>query len=149
MGITTHVQFTRLNALTKSMLKTVENRQAEYFAKHQQYFQGLKMPIIGKLDGDILGDINPGLKPQDQEASWAEFGPTDFKPGGKLPVHISINVYDAPIGMGWILKLELFADLGPDTYGNEGNHWVWKHNEGPASIGGIWDDWYIEPAEEQ
>lgn len=148
MSINTHAEFNKLKALTKSLTITIRNRQAEYFSKHQRYFQGLRIPTIGKLDGLLEAEISPSMRPSDQEASWSDFAPTDFKVGGMLPVHINISVYSSQAGEGWVLTIEFWQDLGPDNYGNAGDHWTWQHNEGPEARAGIWDDWFVQSDDE-
>lgn len=134
--------------LTNSLVTTIRNKQAEYFATKGKYFQGLRMPSTGVLDGNVNATINPALRPEDQEASWLDFDPLTFKTNTKIPYHIHIDVYQSPIGWGWVMVAEFWkTGLGPDTYGNDGDHWLYRHNEGPNQDSGIWSDWHIQPDE--
>lgn len=145
MGIDRHPKWASNNR-TQNFIVLITNRQAEYFAKNGKYFQGLRIPSTGALDGDAAAAINYGLKPTDQDDSWNTFAPNDFKASTRLRFHLAIDVYQHPEGMGWILTIDLFSPgLGPDNYGIDGDHWVYRHNHGPMSQSGIWDEWYIQP----
>lgn len=145
MSIKDHPNYAVINTLVLELINTVRNRQSEYFAKNRKYFQGLRIPSTGQLDGKIYVDINPALRPDDQEHSWIDFAPGDFGVGTKMPVHVQVDTYQSKDGMGWMLRAEFWSDLGADAYGNEGMHWVYQHCEGPDNPGGIWGDWHIAP----
>lgn len=147
MSIKDHPNYAVINTLVLELINTVRNRQSEYFAKNRKYFQGLRIPSVGQLDGTIDVDINPALRPDDQESSWVDFSPLDFQVGRKLPMHVRVDTYASKSGMGWVLRAEFWKDLGDDGYGTSGIHWVYLHNEGPLTMPGIYGDWHIEPDE--
>lgn len=138
-----HPNYTTIQAFVESVILTVRNKQAEFFTKHKYYFQGLRIPNTGELDGTSQAQIQYGLRPEGREHSWHDFDPDNFKVDTKFPVHLRLDCYDGPNGPGWILNFELYKDLGPDGYGNEGTHWYYQHNEGPLVRPGIWDEWFI------
>jgi len=144
MAITDHQNYNSIMTLVNSLIIKIRNAQADYFVKRNQFFQGLRMPTMD-CDGILSLDINYGLRPSDQTDSWNDFDKTNWKLGVKLPFNLSIDVYESPEGWGWIMAVEFWAEgFGPDKYGHDGNHWVYKHNEGPAGAEGVFDDWYIE-----
>jgi len=144
MAIENHPKYSTLKTLVDSLILKVRNKQAEYFAAKKKYFQGLLIPSTGKLDGSLSNKINYGLHPSDQEDSWNSFDSANFNVSTKLPIHIKIDVYQSPDGWGWILGCEFWlAGLGPDRYGRDGDHWCYRHNEGPEMGQGIWDEWFI------
>lgn len=143
-----HENFPIINTFTDDLVKTITNLQAAYFAQNQFYFQGIRIPATGNLDGITKGEINPALKPTDRDDSWLDFSSKDFAVGTKYPVHIQVDVYQSEDGHGWILIIDFYKEgIGPDKYGNSGEHWMYKHNEGPEGFSGIWSDWFIVPEE--
>ena len=144
--ITEHPFYGKLMTITNSFVNAIAAKQDEYFIANGRYFQGIRIPE-GELDGTTDVSVNVNAKPHDQEETWAQFDKTLFKNNLKVPYNISIDVYEAPSGWGWILTGELWYDgLGPDSYGNNGSHWVFKHHEGPMNLGfEILDEWYIKP----
>jgi hypothetical protein len=146
---TEHPNYGTIQTFAESMILTIRNKQAEFFTKYKRYFQGLRTPAVGTLDGSTLADIQYGLKPDDQAYSWNDFDSATFKRDVKFPIHVSVGGYTGPSGPGWILQFELWREkLGPDGYGHEGNHWVYQHHEGPEKRVGIWDEWFIIEEEE-
>lgn len=146
MAIQSHLNYTTLQTWVDQMILTLETAQASYFVKNQKFFQGLKIPNQGKMDGNDEALIDYGLHPDDQVDSWNTFESTKFKANVKFPCHLRLDVYEAPTGWGWVASFHLYiSGLGPDLYGFDGDHWVYQHNEGPGDVGrGIWDDWFIE-----
>lgn len=143
MAIGDHPNWNTLNTWTESLIKTIEAQQARHFARRKCFFQGLKTPT-DQCDGIASKDIAYGLKPEDQAESWADFAPQAFKAGVQFPASVKIDVYEHPAGWGYITKFDLYlAGLGPDAYGNDGEHWVYQTNHGPGEIAGIWDEWHI------
>ena len=144
MAIENHPNYTTIQTFVKNTTLLIQNEQAKFFTKHKHYFQGLKIPATGKLDGIEEIQIQYGLKPDDQPYSWNDFDSKSFKVNIKFPVHVSIDVYTSSQGPGWILKFEFwYEEIDPDGYGNKGNHWFYQHNEGPLKRPGIWDEWFI------
>lgn len=141
-----HPESQNIKTLTKSLITKVRNRQADYFAMHKRYFQGLKIPSVGDCDGVVGKFIDFGKRPSDQVHSWNDFDGTNFNQFMKLPVHIKVDVYETPdSGWGWMLTVEFKYDgLGPDKYGNDGDHWMYIHDEGGQMTGGIYGDWFIK-----
>lgn len=144
MGIENHENYKTLNTWVKSVSNMIEAQQHEYFARHEKYFQGLKVPEE-KCDGITEKLIAYGKKPDDQEESWSDFAPASFKEGIKFPASVRIDIYQAPSGWGFIVIFDLYhPELGPDTYGNDGDHWQYKTHHGPEKPSGIYDEWYID-----
>jgi hypothetical protein len=144
MGIQDHPRFSTIQTWIDQVLINITNAQATYFAKNQKFFQGLKIPSQGKLDGNSEALIDYGLHPEDQTDSWNTFEKAKFKENVKFPCHLKLDVYESPRGWGWVVSFHLYVEgLGPDTYGNDGDHWVYQHNEGPSIRSGIFDDWFI------
>lgn len=151
MAIQDHPGYAALVTFTNSMVIKIRSKQAQYYVEKGKYFQGIKTPneAVGRADGQTLKSIAYGLHPSDQDDSWNTFDPTNFKVNTKVPAHIRIDVYQAPEGWGWILIIDFWrTGLGPDAYGRNGDHWVYKHNEGPKMSGGVWGEWYIQSDEE-
>lgn len=143
MSINDHPNWETINTFTKSIITTIKNKQSEYFTINKKFFQGSKIPSI-KSDGLSLAAINYGTHPSDQEDSWFTFSPNNFKAEVKFPVNVSIDVYSSPRGLGWILIIELWQKgIGPDKYGVDGDHWRYRHNEGPENFSGVFNDWHI------
>jgi len=148
MSITDHPNFNTIQAFVDNAIIKIRNKQADYFVAKKKYFQGLKIPSQGKLNGKSDVDIDYGLHPSDQEDSWNAFDKTNFKANVKFPIHLTCHVYESPDGWGYILKFELWEpSLGPDKYGNDGDHWIYQINEGPEVRSGIWNDWYVRKDE--
>ena len=146
-AITDHPNWGQINAFQSSIVGMITGLQQAYYVIHGHYFQGLQTPVkaVNELDGTEEVQIAYGLKPSDQEESWNDFSPNDFKQGTKFRIHVTIDVYSAPEGDGYIVTLEFnYPAIGPDSYGTEGNRWIYQHNEGPVSYGGIWDEWFIK-----
>ena len=145
MAASDHPFYENLMTITANLISDIAAAQATYFATNGKYFQGIKTPTA-PLDGVSEGTIDETAKPSDQLESWVDFAPQTFKKNSKVPYQIRVDVYEAPSGHGWIMTAELWYDgLGPDAYGNDGSHWVFRHHEGAATPGGIYDEWYIVP----
>lgn len=143
--ITSHPRYAALRALTDSLVKTVSNRQAEYLLWRGYYFHGPRIPSEGQLSGEGDSAIPYGKRPEGRPDSWADFDSGRFNASSKLPFHVALTPYAGPEGHGWVLTVDLFfAGIGPDAYGQDGDHWVYRHHEGPERRVGIWDEWYIE-----
>lgn len=139
MGIQDHPRFAELQSMVDSLITTIADDQATYFAIHKQYFQGLQIPdkTIVICDGLTDVDIDTGLKPHDQQESWEDFNGVVFSKTATLPLHIRIDVYKMPsLKWGWIFRAELNYD---------GKTWVYEHDSAGGGPGGPWDVWYIEP----
>ena len=149
MSITEHPSFGRINTMTAAFVASVAAKQAEYFIANSKYFQGIK--ILGDgVQPDGTTDINMDAtrKPSDQGESWSDFDSSTFKNNVKIPVQVSIDVFKAPDGWGWTMKIEVWkAGFGPDSYGSDGEHWMYRHEEkgGEVATGERLDEWYIMP----
>ena len=142
--ITAHPRYAMLMTLVNALIVKIQLAQASYFSVNQKFFQGIRIPEIS-LDGTTDTTVNWAVAPHDQAAAWKDFDGTTFKTAFKIPFNIRIDVYRAPTGWGWVLTVELWhAGMGPDAYGTDGDHWVYKHHEGPANQIGYFDEWYIE-----
>ena len=137
--IEAHPKFADIQTTVDTLIDKIKIKQADYFAIHKQYFQGLTIPdkAVLEMDGMTYEEIDEGLKPNDQQASWKDFDSTVFFKNATLPCHIRVDVYRMPTkGWGWVLQADIW---------HEGDHWVYQHDEGPGRAGGPWDTWYIKP----
>jgi len=147
MAITDHPNWKEIKSFTEEMIDILKTEQSAFYIKNKAFFHGLTTPTLesGELDGTTDTPIAYGLKPSDQTDSWNTFASKHFNEDTKFPLHLSVSVYDAPEGMGWKVQLEFFKEaLGPDSYGTDGNHWIYYHNEGPVVLDGIWNEWHIK-----
>lgn len=141
-----HPQYAKISTFTASVIDTIAAKQAEYFTVKGKYFQGVWLLGDVQADGTTDTSVINTVKLIDQDETWYEFAPDIFKKQLKIPVNIKIDVYESPDGWGWIFTAEVWIDgYGPDAYGNDGNHWVYRHNEGPYDFNEIEDEWYIFP----
>lgn len=140
-----HPRYALIDTLVKSLITKVQVAQATYFAANQAYFQGIITPSTIQ-SGDVDAIPNWNVAPSDQITSWRDFDPTTFKTNFKVPFQLRIDVYESPRGWGWILTIEVWKDgLGPDETGRLGNHWVYRHHDGPSPFAdAIFDKWYIQ-----
>ena len=138
-----HPRYAVIDTLVKALITKVSIAEATYFAANQAYFQGIVTPS-SPTDGLTDATANWAVTPHDQVASWKDFDPSTFKTNFKIPFQIRIDVYESPIGWGWALTIEVWkSGLGPDEFGNDGNHWVYRHHEGPENYG-LCDVWFIQ-----
>lgn len=140
-----HPQFAKITTFTQTVVNTIKTYQDQFFVTHGRYFQGLWLLGEREVDGTTdLSVINTSA-PSDFPFTWKDFAPTVFKNTLKIPVNVKIDVYESPNGWGWRFRADVYyAGLGPDAYGNYGDHWVYVHHEGPENSVGISDEWYIE-----
>ena len=149
MSITEHPSFGRISSMTAAFVASVAAKQADYFIANGAYFQGIK--ILGddaQPDGTTDVNMDATRKPSDQTDTWNDFDSATFKNNVKIPVQVSIDVFKAPDGWGWTMKIEIWkAGFAPDSYGNDGDHWTYRHQEknGEAVSGGYLDEWHIIP----
>ena len=144
-----HPFYSNLMTIIDDLIDDITLAQVVYFNANGKYFQGIKTPAT-QQDGTTLGGIiDETAKPTDQLENWVNFAPQTFKKNSKVPYQISINVYSAPSGHGWVFTGELWYDgLGPDAYGNMGSHLVYRHHVGLEVISGIFNELYIQPDSE-
>jgi hypothetical protein len=143
-AIEDHPRFATLQTWVDSMINTISDAQAKHFSRHGFYFQGLKTPTQ-VCDGENHRPISYGLKPTDQEESWADFAPGTFKYGVKFPASVKINVMETPKGWAYSIKFEIIRPgLGPDNYGNDGDNWIYQTWHGPDKPADVWDEWFID-----
>ena len=149
-GITDLPSYPRIASLLYNYIISMDVAQADYFAANTKYFQGLGL-VSGMPDGVTNVKADTTMKPSDQEVSWRDLDSKVFAASLALPVNIEMDVYDSPgVGWGYTITFEFWHDgLGPDAYGNEGNHWVYVYHVGPnpPETGAIYDDWFIQPDE--
>lgn len=143
--ITDHPNFEAINSWKNDLITTLKDLQKDYARKNDgNFFQGLKVPSQGKLDGITYAQIDFGQHPGDQVDSWYSFAPERFNSETVFPAHVTINTYKSEDETGWTAKIEFWkAGIGPDTYGKDGDHWVFQHNEGFENFDGIWEDWFM------
>jgi len=116
-----HPEFAKLDALAKSLIASVGKKQADYFAVHKKYFQGLEMPTA-ECDGFAEHKVSESLKPTDQGESWADFDSKVFGKDKTLPFKISLDIYKAPDHTwGWLLTC---------FYTYQSKTWLFVHDEG-------------------
>lgn len=141
---TTHPRYAIIQTIIDSLIEKVRTAQANYFLVNNRYFQGLITPE-NPLDGLENISVSWLRKPIDQEASWYVFDPTTFKAKFDIPFQIRIDTYQSPRGHGWILVIDVWrSGLGVDDFGNSGDHWSYRHHEGPdSSVWGILDKWFV------
>jgi len=145
-----HPYHGQITSFTASIKGTVNGLEQAYFVREGEYFQGLW--ILGDIGNAVDGTVEiPTVntrKNNDQNASWSDFGPALYKPGLTAPINYRTDRDVTPAGEhGYYLILEFYYDgLGPDDYGNDGNHWMHIHHggEAPANPFLIYDDWYID-----
>ena len=135
MAATDHPFYDNLITIITDMIADITVAQTAYFATHGHYFQGIKTPTT-QQDGASLGDtIDETAKPTDQLEDWVTFAPQTFKKNSKIPYQVSVDVYEAPSGHGWIFTGKLW-------YNSE--HLVYMHHVGPEIQEGIFDELYIQ-----
>lgn len=146
--ITDHPNFEAIRSFKNTILSILTEKQQLYYNQHDKsgYFQGLMIPSQTQLTGELYGPIDFGTHPDDQSESWGSFLPDYFNAETRIPINISVQIYTTPDGAyGWIFRADLWKpEIGPDMYGNDGDHWVWQHNSGAENRQGVWDDWFIE-----
>jgi len=144
-----HPQYAKITAYTAQVVQNISDSQAVFFAANGFYFQGLWILGPVQVDGTTDENMVVDTSPEDQPYTWEDFNDSLFKSNIKIPVNIKIDVYQHQLGWGWILTAEVFyAGIDPDAYGNYGDHWIYKHHEGPRSIIDIFDEWHIVMDEE-
>ena len=141
-----HPQYAKISTFTASIVSQISAKQDVFFLVNGRYFQGLW--LLGPdatPDGTTDETIIESTSPDDFGFTWRDFDSVVFKKNIKIPINIKIDVYQAPNGWGWIFTAEAYiAGFGPDAYGNEGDHWMYQHHEGPEVHSGIFDEWYIQ-----
>lgn len=132
-----HPEFEKLNTLVQNLVVTIKNKQATYYAANKKFFQGLETPDSNVVECDGLSNlkIDEKRKPSDQKENWKDFDSTVFATNATLPFHVRIDVYKTPHkGWGWVLTVK---------YKYEDDVWIYRHDEGPGSLGGPWDEWFL------
>ena len=144
MAVTAHPNYATLVNRTNTIVSRAITAQGIYLAANGHFFQGIAMPDTIP-DGSIDVDTDVNVKPTDQVHSWLDFDPVGYAALSQKRMRVRIDVYDAPEGQGWVLTLEFrYAGIGPDAYGTDGDHWVYRYHEGAASPSGIFEEWYIQ-----
>ena len=130
-----HPEFEYLNTLVLSLITSITNSQADYYAINGRYFQGLEIPSV-ECDGLVEHEIDEKVKPQDQQEAWSDFDSSVFFNKATLPFKIMVDIYKTPHqGWGWVLTAK---------YIYEGDTWMYQHDEGPSGpYSGPFDEWYI------
>lgn len=142
-----HPNHGQITAFVSAMVGTVDGLQNAYFVRYDRYFQGL--PLLGDSlpDGTEELPAQYSRHPSDQFDTWQDLGPAIFKPGLDIPINMHTNTYISPDGPGYNIIFEFYYNgLGPDEYGNDGNHWMYVHMVGPNSGYGREDEWFIVPS---
>jgi hypothetical protein len=77
--------------------------QEGYASSHgRRFFQGIKTHDTPVTDGDAR-QPNMDRKPTDQSETWRDVGAAPLFPPG-MDASVAIDVYDGPLGRGWIVR---------------------------------------------
>lgn len=115
----------------------IQERQEIYLAAHGVYFQGLPTHLVKPADGADVAPDGLSSKPTDQAESWHDAG---FVLPDKLPMAVTINVYESPDGHGYEVVLRVRVNdrqyrrvlqHGPETWRER--DWVEEVNNGQAT----------------
>lgn len=134
MAATDHPFYDNLMTIITDLIVKITAAQASYFATHGKYFQGIKTPAT-PLDGVTEVTMDVDAKPTDQLEGWIDFDSQTFKRNTKVPYQIRVDVYESPLGWGWVFTGELWY---------AGEHLVYKHHNGPETLSGIFDELYVQ-----
>ena len=144
MAVTDHPNYATLENRTNTLISRGITAQGIYTGNYGYFFQGIATPVTIP-DGASNGDTDVNVKPSDQPHTWNDFDPVGFAQIQKFPFRIRIDVYESPEGWGWIYTIEFrYAGIGPDAYGTDGDHWVYRYHEGAGTPEGIFEEWYIQ-----
>jgi hypothetical protein len=89
----------KADAMWASVASHVADRQADYFAAHGRFFQGIRTHQPRPKDGaEAAPETN--RRPTDQAEDWNGAG-------FALPAFLEIHVYDDPAGKGYVAILEV------------------------------------------
>ena len=80
----------------------IESVQAQYFATHGRYFQGLSTHSVMPADGVEIAPDRGLERPSDQAEGWLDVGQLP----AQMLSQMEINVYDSSIGRGYFVVLE-------------------------------------------
>jgi len=144
VAATDHPRYNALMARLNAVMGQIESAQESYKDTHGKYYQGIVIPAEPFYEDTGERTYDGTRKPTDQEMDWFTFLPAVFNPGHQIPCQMRMDVYNGPQGQGWVITFHLwYAGLGPDSYGNDGDHWVYRHEGGAGVAGGRLDEWYI------
>jgi hypothetical protein len=110
---------------------TLVDRQDTFFTARGKYFQGkwthsAEVQQTDALNGDTIPNALTG-SPTDQPQHWRDFIGTAFD-ALPLPARLRIDVYNGPLGQGWVATLQVRYDgkvyersrnVGPETWRTE------------------------------
>ena len=132
---TEHPRYAHIDTKLKAFIQAISDKQAEYFVINGRYFQGIRTPVEPQ-DGIADADPNWALKPETgQDVSWKDFAPNIFRSNVGVPFQIEIIPISSPEGHSWILMVHVWINgMGPDQFGNDGDHWMYIYGEGPNAI---------------
>lgn len=129
---TNHPRFSRIDTFVKASITKISIAEANFFAVHGRYFQGILTPD-DEQHGMTDAEADWKKKPEDSDESWADFDPDFFKKTTTIPCQMEIGIYESPRGWGWVARYTVnYSGLGPDEFGNEFPRWIYQHHEGPA-----------------
>lgn len=127
MATLTQIQNAIDSWMSSNQAKLVAAQNA-YYASHGRYFQGITTPATLPDDGaTVVADY--AKKPTDQLEKWSDvFTGGNLLPGN-VPAQITIDVYDGPLGRGWMATLR-FTKTGVTyrktwAFGPEGGGTGW------------------------
>ena len=144
MAVTVHPNYATLANRTNTLVSRAITAQGIYLGNYGYFFQGIAIPPTVP-DGVMEVDVDTSVTPTDQIHSWVDFDPVGYAALSKKRMRVRIDVYEAPLGDGWIIQIEFkYAGIGPDPYGTDGDHWVYRYHDGDGNPGGIFEVWYIQ-----
>ena len=144
MAIEDFPNYATLVTRTNTLVSRAITAQGIYFDANGYLFQGIAKPDT-LPDGSTPEDFDVYAKPTDKPHTWNDFDPVGYAAISQKRMRVRIDDYKAPLGDGWIIQIEFrYAGIGPDPYGTDGDHWVYRYHEGAATPGGIFDEWYIQ-----
>jgi hypothetical protein len=113
---------------------TLVDRQDTFFTNRGKYFQGKwthsgEVEQTDALNGDTVADRLTD-SPTDQPQHWRDFIGNAFNTL-PLPARLRIDVYNGPLGQGWVATLQVRYDgnvyersrnVGPETWRTKAWH---------------------------
>lgn len=115
-----------IDARLAQLWGAIQTKEANYFAAHGHYWQGLRTNTLLPADGAlVIADIG-ARTPTDQPDPWPALA---LSTG--LPMAITIDVYDGPEGIGYVATVTVTivgrtwarsAQEGPEKWRVEGWH---------------------------
>jgi hypothetical protein len=146
MSVQDHPNFSNIQTLVDSVVTRLAAKQADFFIAKARYFQGIMIPST-PTNGITLVSANVDVHPVGNSDNWFDFDKTTFPKNLKMFINLRTEAYKAPGGHGHVLIFQFwYSGLGPDLYGELGDHWQYVHHIGlGTTIYEPYDVWYIVP----